>query len=87
MKLRVAIWAGVGALVVVLWTLYISATHHSALGIVQTVVYLTCPIALAGHLRLSFYFVLLVNAATYALVGMLVETTWRQYRANRLISN
>ena len=86
MKLRIAIWTSVGALVVVFWTLYISATFPTPLGIVRTLAYLTCPIALAQHYALSFYFVLLVNAATYALVGTVVETMRRHYKP-RLISN
>lgn len=73
MKLRIAIWAGAGALVVVFWTLYISATGPSAHGTMWTLAYLTCPIALARQYALSFYVVLLVNAATYALVGAVVE--------------
>ena len=87
MRLRIAIWAGVGALVVVLWTLYISATSPTPLGAVWTLAYLTCPIALAHHYALSFYFVLLVNAATYALVGTIVETIRRHHKQTRLISN
>jgi hypothetical protein len=86
MKFRIAIWTSVGALVVVFWTLYISATFPTPLGIVRTLTYLTCPIALARHYALSFYFVLLVNAATYALVGTVVETMRRHYKP-RLISN
>ena len=73
MKLRIAIWAGAGALVVVFWTLYISATVPTAGGIMWTLAYLTCPIALARDYALSFYFVLLANTATYALVGAVVE--------------
>lgn len=86
MKLRIAIWAGVGALVAVLWTFYISATSPTHLGNLWTLAYLTCPIALARHYALSFYFVLLFNAATYALVGTAVETMRRQHKP-RLISN
>jgi hypothetical protein len=86
MKLRIAIWPGVGALVVVLWTLYISATSPTPFGIVWTLVYLTCPIAFARHYALIFYFVLFMNAATYALVGSIVETMQRHYKS-RLISN
>lgn len=86
MKLRIAIWSGVGALVLVFWTLYISATSPTPLGTVWILAYLTCPIALAHHYTLSFYFVLFMNAATYALVGMVVETMRRHYKA-RLISN
>ena len=73
MKLRIAIWAGAGALVVVFWTLYMSSTIHAARGAMWTLAYLTCPIALARHYALSVYVVLLVNAATYALVGAVVE--------------
>jgi hypothetical protein len=80
MKLRIAIWAGVGALVVVFWTLYISATSPTPLGIVWTLAYLTCPIVLAHHYALGFYFVLLMNAATYALVGTVVETMRQSYK-------
>ncbi|HEV2521563.1 MAG TPA: hypothetical protein VGT24_04205 [Candidatus Acidoferrales bacterium] len=86
MKLRVAIWSGVGALVVVFWTLYISAASPTPLGIVWTLACLTCPIALARHYTLSFYLVLFMNAATYALVGLVVETMRRHYK-RRLISN
>jgi hypothetical protein len=80
MRLRTAIWAVAGALVVVLWTLYISATSATPRGIVGALVYLTCPIALARHYALSFYFVLLGNAATYALAGVVVETIRRHYK-------
>ena len=87
MKFRIAIWAGVGALVVVLWTLYISATSPTPLGNARILAYLTCPIALAHNYALSFYLVLLVNAATYALLGTVVETIRRHYNQTRLISN
>jgi len=80
MKLRIAIWADVGALVVVLWALYISATSPTPLGNLWALVYLTCPIALARHYALSFYFVLLINAATYALAGTVIETMRRRYQ-------
>jgi hypothetical protein len=88
MKLRIAIWAGMGALVVVLWTLYISGPSPTPPpAVMWTLAYLTCPISLARHYSLSFYFVLLVNAATYALAGMIVETIRRHYKQARLISN
>ncbi len=93
MKLRIAIWTGVGAFVVVLWTLYISATSSNPLNPlgpltpVGVLVYLICPIALVHHYALSFYFVLLMNAATYALIGTIVETTRRHFKQARLISN
>jgi hypothetical protein len=80
MKLRIAIWSSVGAFVVVFWTIYISATSPTPLKALWTLAYLTCPIALAHHDSLSFYFVLLINAATYAFVGLVVETMRQQYK-------
>jgi hypothetical protein len=82
MKLRIAIWTGVGALVVVLWRIYISATLSNPLGtggLGRALIYLTCPIAIAGQHPQSFYFVLIANAATYALAGVVVEATRRYY--------
>ena len=83
MKIRIAIWATLGALVVLVWTSYISATFANPLGaggVGRALVYLTCPIAMAGqHHPQSFSFVLLANAATYALAGLVVETARRHY--------
>jgi hypothetical protein len=46
------------------------------------------PIALAREHAMSVYFVLLVNAATYALAGMVAEAMWRHYKQRRyVISN
>ena len=83
MKLRIAIWAGLGAFVVVAWRVYISATFSNPLGadgVGRAFVHLTCPISIAGppHPQ-TFYFVLVMNAATYALAGVVVETTRRYY--------
>jgi hypothetical protein len=83
MKSRIAIWASAGALVVICLRLYISATFSnplSATGVVSTLLYLICPIALVHRYPVSFYSVLLVNAATYALVGLIVETMRRHYQ-------
>jgi uncharacterized BrkB/YihY/UPF0761 family membrane protein len=73
MKLRIAVWASVGALVVLLWTLYISAVPTTPHGIARVLLYLTCPVSLLGRHPISLYLVLLANAATYALVGTVVE--------------
>ena len=87
MKLRIAIWACVGALIVVLWSVYITATKPTPLGMMWILTDLTCPIALARHYRLSVYFVLLMNAATYALIGTILETIRRYCKQTRVISN
>ena len=87
MKIRIAIWAGVGALVTVLWSLYIAGASPNSNSVLWILAYLTCPVALARHHALSFYFVLLANAATYALAGTIVETILRHHRQAHLISN
>jgi hypothetical protein len=83
MKLRIPIWFTVGALVVIAWRVYISMTLSNPLGgggVGRALVFLTCPIAIASrHHAQGFYFVLLVNAATYALAGVVLETTRRYY--------
>lgn len=89
MKLRIALWSGLGALVVVLWSIYISATLSNPLGsgrIGRALVYLTCPIAVGSRHPQGFYFVLLANTATYAMAGVIVETT-RRYLKPRMLVN
>jgi len=84
MKLRIAIWAIVGALVVVVWRLYLSATFpNPILGTARTLIDLTCPIALVGHHAMSFYSVLLANAVTYAVIGAIVEITRQRLKTSR----
>ncbi len=78
MKSRIAIWATVGAFVVVVWRVYISATLSNPLGtggLGRALVYLTCPIAMARQQPQGFYFVLIANATIYAMAGVVVETT------------
>jgi hypothetical protein len=86
MKLRIAIWVGLGALVVIAWRVYISATFPNSFGaggMARALVHLTCPISIVGpphpQIFYTFYFVLVMNAATYALAGVVVETTRRYY--------
>jgi hypothetical protein len=81
MKLRIAAWAATGALVVVLWNLYLPRMSSQ---IAWTLLCLTCPIGLARNYALSFYFVLLANAATYALVGTIIEITRRHYHQAKI---
>jgi len=83
MKLRIAIWACAGGLAVVCWTLYFSAATPTPSGVAWILACLTCPIALAGSHVLSFGFVLLVNAATYAMIGTAVEIMLRHLKTHR----
>jgi hypothetical protein len=80
MKRRITIWASMGFLVAGCWALYLFARPvpiTAAEPIVLTLAGLSQPIVLAGfylHFGLYFYWVLLANAATYAFVGLMVET-------------
>jgi len=84
MKYRIAMWASAGLLVAGCWNLYALATfpiQMTSEPIVWTLVRLTCPIAFASfyfHFPVSIYWFFLANAATYALVGLIVETLRRQ---------
>jgi thiosulfate reductase cytochrome b subunit len=77
MKSRIAIWAASGALVVGLWSIYLSNMPGAPRGILAILLDATCPIALARQHHMTIYFVLLANALTYALAGLVVGTMWR----------
>ena len=77
MKNRVAIWAAAGFLVASGWAIYfLIATKNVTLApTVFNLVRMTCPVAIVGsHYPVSVYLALAANAATYALVGLVVET-------------
>ncbi len=86
MKTRIAIWAVAGAIVVAFWALFFMTTHENlgANGVGRAILCLTCPIAIEAHHRMSLYFVLVVNAATYGLVGLVVETIRRCYQVRSI---
>ncbi len=78
MKYRIAMWASAGFLVAGAWAFYAFATFpftNERMREVWTLISVTCPIAIAGmHFPISLYWTLVANAATYALVGLMVET-------------
>lgn len=82
MKSRIAIWAASGALIVGLWSLYLDGASGAPRGFVAVLLDLTCPIALARQHHMTIYFVLLANALTYALAGLVLETMWWPTRGN-----
>jgi len=85
MKYRIAMWAGAGFLVAACWALYfaVRSKNDPIEPIVNILGSLTQPIVLIGsyfHFGMSFYLVILANAATYALIGLIVETLRQKLR-------
>jgi hypothetical protein len=81
MKYRIAMWAVAGFVVASGWAVYFlaSSKDRPTEPIVSTLVRLTCPVAIVGsHYPVSLYSALAANVATYALVGLVVETLRRQ---------
>ena len=77
---RITIWTALGFFVAYGWTLYALATAPvDEVGLIlvdralQVLAYITCP---AVALGIMFYWVIPLNAATYALLGLVVE--WRR---------
>jgi hypothetical protein len=80
MKCRVAIWASVGFLIAGCWVVYTFVTPPESLGlnlrqpVVQAALNLTCPISyFMLHYPISWRMFLLINAATYAVLGLIFE--------------
>jgi len=82
MKYRIAAWATAGFLVASAWAIYLLVASRGQLTqpIVSALLRLTCPIAIAGsHYPIGISSTLLANVATYALIGLVVETLRRQF--------
>jgi hypothetical protein len=82
MKQRIAMWSVVGFLVAGCWVI-IALLIPMALAkpVVWNLVVLTQPIALVSfrfHIPMHFLEVMIANAATYGLIGLMVETLRRQ---------
>jgi hypothetical protein len=89
LKLRIAIWTVAGAIAVLSWSLCFMAMQANHLGALWALVYLTIPITSVARSYphpIGMYSVLVVNMATYALVGTVVEILRRHYRLLHLIS-
>lgn len=74
MKYRIGMWASAGVLVAGFWAFYAFVTPLTFADPIMTLVRLTCPILLIRRYPLSLCLVLVANAATYALAGLIVET-------------
>jgi hypothetical protein len=86
MKHRIAIWASAGFLVAGCWAIYGFVTRPPAMTSadpIVTLVHLTCPISLLSFYPLRLYWVLFANAATYALLGLVVEALRPKLRRAR----
>jgi hypothetical protein len=83
MKYRIAMWAAAGFLIASGWAVYFLVANKElpVEPMVSTLIRLTCPIAIVGsHYPVSLYLALAANVATYALVGLAVETLRRQLK-------
>jgi hypothetical protein len=81
MKYRIAIWATAGLIVAGCWGVYFAraSKDNPIEPIVNVLVRLTCPVAIAGrYFPISLYSSVVANAATFALVGFIVEMLRRQ---------
>jgi hypothetical protein len=89
MKYRIAMWASAGFLVACCWALYAFATTPPALTSADPIlnlVKLTCPVVFLSihfNFALGLYWSLLANAATYGLIGLMVEGLRHQLRYAR----
>jgi hypothetical protein len=83
MKYRIAMWAAAGFLVASGWAVYflVASKDYSIDPMVSALIRFTCPVAIVGsHYPVSLYSALIANVATYALVGLVVETLRRQWK-------
>ena len=85
---RIAMWAGAGLLVSAGWGLYFASTNKALP--IEPLVYILASLtqptaAVALYLKpvhqLGLIWAVIVNAATYALLGLVVETIRRHYRS------
>jgi hypothetical protein len=82
MKYRIALWAAAGFLVASGWAVYFFLKDKDLPIelLASALLRLTCPIAIVGmHYPVSIYSALAANVATYAVVGLVVETLRRQF--------
>lgn len=82
MAKRIAIWTLAGIIIAAGWGLYAFAVHGAPLG-EWLIVQITMPVALFRRLPMTVYQVVAINAATYALLGLLLEPIWRARRVRQ----
>ena len=96
MKHRIFMWASLGFLVAGFWAFYVSAFFAVYAYPVMSdnpmmpLVEFTCPVVFVSsyfNFPLGVYWAFLANAATYALVGLIVDTLRLQLHHNKINSN
>ena len=87
MKHRILIWIAAGFSIAAFWAAYLLPNSITRAPAAYTLARLTQPVALISsyfNLSLRFYWVVLLNAMTYALIGLAVEMARRKSaQANR----
>ena len=87
MKQRIALWALAGFIVACGWAAYARATFPApwtSERTLRTIIEITCPPSLLGQIvPLPYYWAILINAVTYALLGLGIELL-RRIPATRL---
>ena len=83
MKFRIAVWASAGVVVAVLWAIYFAMASKDVpiQPIIRTIASISCPLSLVGdyfHFGVKLSWVIVTNAAFYALFGLFAETLRRQ---------
>ena len=74
MRHRLALWAFAGLLVATTWVLLSLAISLWSQPLLWTLAQLSCPIVLFSHFAIKWYWVVLSNAAVYAVLGATVES-------------
>jgi hypothetical protein len=80
MRYRVALWAGAGFLIAGFWAFYLFPIALPIVlnsPIIEILARATCPVVLLGsyfHVGLHVSWVLLANAASYALAALMIES-------------
>jgi hypothetical protein len=78
MRHRIAMWAAVGLLIASCWAVIAGMIPFNlATGFVGNLAVFTQPVALLSiyfHFGMRLYWVMVANAATYALIGLMGET-------------
>jgi len=88
MKKRIAMWAVAGLLVAGFWALYVLATApytNERMHDIWVFAGISCPIIFARSFPVSVYQVLIANAATYALIGLVVEALRKNRAATHTV--